>query len=334
MKKYLEILQRGKRLNREQLQDIYEGIFYKKYNEIEIGAFLYGLSIIGETSNEIVPLVKFLREKKINVDISGDILDVCGTGGDGKDSLNISTAVSFVTSACGIITAKHGNRAVSSQSGSSDVLLSLGVNIDANIEKIKNSLDICKLSFLFAPLYHHLLKEVADLRRTIGVRTIFNLLGPLINPANSQYQLIGIANRKLLAAYAESIQELNYKKVVLVSSYDGFDEISVCDKTEVYEIEGKELMKKYSITPEDYGIKRYMESDLQGGDSDYNAKMMLDVFTGNSKRAYYDAILLNSSFAIAMVKNISILDSISMARKVLDEGLVYKKLKELKECLK
>ncbi len=330
MKHILQDLQNKKRFSQSELIKIFTKIVEGSYSDIEISAFLYGLSILGEGVDEILSLVKVLRKKAKIFEVASEAIDVAGTGGDGKSSLNISTTVAFVTSSCGINTIKHGNRAVSSASGSSDVLTALGIDINASEEILKKTLKKSNLCFLFAPNYHKALANIAHIRKFLGVRTIFNLIGPLLNPALVKRQLIGVFSRDILPIYAEVVQQLNYDKVILVSSFDGLDEISVSGETEIYEINKSEKIKNYIIKPEDFGLKRSDIAELKGGDAKYNAKRMEKLFKNPKKDAYYDFILLNSAFALFVSGKFNNIESaFKEAENALNKKLPYDKLREM-----
>ena len=325
---YLLILQKGGILEKEQIENAFIKIIDGGANNEQSAAFLFSLSL-NINADYLFYLVKYLRKKSIKVKSPNNAIDVCGTGGDYHGTLNISTAVAFVTAAAGIATAKHGNRAVSSKSGSSDILNELGVEIMMDKKLAERSLFDNNISFLFAPLYHPALKNVAGLRQKLGVRTIFNLVGPLLNPSSVKKQLIGVFSRKLLPIYAEVVRRLNYEKAIIVSSFDGLDEISVCGKTEIYIVENDKVDTKI-IAAKDFSIGQHELNDLIGGDSKYNAERMVKLLKGEEKGAYYDSVVLNAAFALSLSKDYSnIEDNILIVKKILSKGSAYKILNNL-----
>lgn len=329
MKHFLTKLQNSEPFSEEELEEIFLSIIEKKYDDLQVAAFLFALSLKGETVIEILSLVKILRNKTTIIKSPINTIDVCGTGGDGKNTLNISTAVSFVIAACNISVAKHGNKSVSSSSGSSDVLSELGINIMASKEKMEECLLIHDIAFLFAPNYHISLANIAPIRQSLQVRTIFNLIGPLLNPANVKRQLIGVYNKKLLNIYAEVVRKLCYDKAIIVNSDDGLDEVSVCDYTNVIEISAQDT-KEYKIHPKEFSIKTYEMSDIEGAGSEYNAQRMIELFNGK-KDAYYDAVLLNSAVGLYVSgKYDTIEGSLSKVEEVLSTGDAKNKLNNMK----
>ena len=311
------------------LRKRFEEIIDLAIDKQEIIDFLRQLAKKGEKIEEIYELVMLLRERAIKIDSVDDAIDVCGTGGDGKNTYNISTAVAFVLASLDIPVVKHGNGAVSSKSGSSDVLQELGINIILEKEKVEKALADLKISFLFAPNYHPALKKIAPIRKEMGIRTIFNLVGPLLNPANPKKQFIGVYSRELLPLYAEICKKIGYEHAIIVSSFDGMDEISISDKSEIYEVK-KGVITNVILDPKDYGFKKYKLSEISGGDAKFNADAMLSLFKGK-KNAYYDIVLLNSAMASALGKNfISIEDSLIKIEYNLQNKIVLNKLEELK----
>lgn len=232
-----------KNLNIEQTQFLFRKIMSGNLDDNTISSILISLSDKGETADEITGGASVMKEKSLKVDLNVDAIDMCGTGGDGKHSLNISTAASIVLSSMGIKVAKHGNKGLSSKCGSADVLEELGIDIMKNPEQVKRDIESKNFGFMFAPIYHQAMKNVANVRKQIKKRTIFNLLGPLCNPASVHYQCVGIFSEKLLNTYAESLIKLGAKKAWVFHSRDGLDEISIFDKTDVLEINQSNIKK-------------------------------------------------------------------------------------------
>lgn len=332
MKHFLTKLQNSDSLTEQEIQEVFLAIIEKKYDDLQIAAFLFALSVKGETPQEILQLVKILKKKAITIKAPQNAIDVCGTGGDGHNTLNISTAVAFVVAACGVAVAKHGNKSVSSLSGSSDVLLEMGINIMAPQEKMEECLFAHNIAFLFAPNYHKSLAKIAPVRQALKVRTIFNLIGPLLNPANVSRQLIGVYNQELLKVYSEVLVNLNYDKILVVNSSDGLDEISVCDYTNIIEI-SKTHCQEYSIHPKQFGINIAKISDLKGMGAKYNAERMKKLFDGK-KDAYYDAVLLNAAAGLYVAgKYATIEDSLTRTEEALDKGEVKEKYNNMRGFL-
>ena len=300
-------------------------IMQGKVSEIEISAFLFGLSIKGETLLELLSATKVLRKVSLSINSPLNTIDTCGTGGDALGTYNVSTAVAIVTAACGVPVAKHGNKAISSKSGSSDILSKLGVNINANIEKVEESLNEIGLCFLMAPLYHKAMRHVSKVRSTLGIKTIFNLLGPLINPANTKRQLIGVYHRKWLLPLAKCLDSLGSTKVWVVNGMDGMDEITITSDSEVVEFyKGK--LKSFKINPKKYGMKLSGLEDIKGNSPEDNAKALKDLLNGK-KNAYRDIVILNSAAALVVAdkcKNLS--EGISLAANNIDNGKAFNKL--------
>ena len=289
------------------------------------------MSLKEVSEDEIFNLVKILKERSISIDYAaGDVIDVCGTGGDGLNSLNISTAVAFVVAASGVKVAKHGNRAVSSKSGSSDVLTALGIDINISKEKAESCLKDVGISFLFAPNYHPTLIDMAPIRQKLKVRTIFNLLGPLLNPLNLRHQLIGVCQKELLEIYANVANRFGYQNLIVVNSEDGLDEISISAATNICELKSDEI-KNYQIEPEDFGFNKHDINEIKGGDAEYNAKKMLALFNGEES-AYKDIVLLNAAFALySSGKYADINQSLEIVRSALESGKVLDKFNQMKD---
>lgn len=334
-KSLLDKIVKKKSLNANEAQYAFSSIMSGKCNDIEIAAFLVSLATKGETLNEILEAVKVLRSKSINIKSSKNLLDTCGTGGDGKDTLNISTATAILSAACGVKVAKHGNKAVSSKCGSSDVLKSLGVNIDAGKEKVEECLKNTNLCFLMAPLYHSAMKNVANVRSSLKIKTIFNILGPLINPANANRQLIGVYSKEWLLPIAKCLKKLSIKKAWIVHGLDGLDEITTTTKTLVIEVKNKKI-RRFTIDPNKLGINKATLKDFKGKNNTYNANIILKLFSGKMKDTpFYEIVVLNTAAALVVAeKQDTLKKAIIFAKDSLDQGLALKKLEELKRATK
>ncbi len=300
--------------------------------ESQIAGFLVALRMKGETVDEIVGGALAMREKAEKLRIDKDVvLDTCGTGGDNAGTFNISTAAAIVASAAGAVVAKHGNRAISSKSGSADVLKAIGLNLDGlDIPKAEKALNEIGLAFLFAPLHHKSMRFAAPVRRDLGVRTLFNLLGPLTNPAGANRQLMGVYSRDLVHPVAEVLRELGSQAAMVVNGEPTMDEISLCGPTRVSELKlGK--LTDYEITPEQFGFKRVNLNDLVVKNIDESVEAFMMAIRGRES-PFYDAVLLNSGAAIyvaGMERDIA--GGIKCARDVISKGLAEKKLRSLIE---
>jgi len=327
-----EILSRGNDLTASQMEAVMEEIMTGKASTPQIISFLKNLNNQGETSEELAAAVSVMRRHATKIRTKHKvILDTCGTGGDRKHTFNISTAAAFVVSGAGIAVAKHGNRCVSSKSGSADVLEALGIDINMTKEKIEKCLDDVGIAFLFAPNFHPAMKYAMEARKKMGVRTIFNFLGPLSNPAGATHQLVGVYDGEWANILANSLKELGIEHALIVRGDDGLDEITTTTKTSILEVQSRALKPKYEISPEDFGFKRSELGDLSGGIASDNAKILLDVLNGKlgPKR---DIVILNAAAAIyAADKAESIKDGIGFASKSIDSGSALKKLELLKE---
>jgi anthranilate phosphoribosyltransferase len=297
----------------------------------QISSFITALRMKGETAEELTGAARVMRKKATQVDAGkGVIVDTCGTGGDESMTFNISTAAAFATSACALTVAKHGNKSVSSKSGSADVLKSLGVNIEAEVSRVEECFKEVGIGFLFAPLLHGAMKYAAPVRREIGIRTIFNLLGPLTNPAGAQYQVVGVYDPLLTDMIAKVLSNLGSIHAFVVCGEDGLDEITITDETRVTELKSGKI-KTYHIKPEDFGFERCTLEELKGGNPDDNARIILDILEGK-KGPQRDVVLLNAAAAITAGGKARNLDEgVAFARGAIDSGEALKKLEALKK---
>lgn len=296
----------------------------------QIACLLTALRMKGETIDEITGFAKVMREKMSKVNVKGT-LDIVGTGGDLSNSFNISTTSSFVIAAAGQKVAKHGNRSVSSKSGAADVFEALGVKIQSTHEQAEKSLDEIGLSFLFAQSYHSAMRFVGPTRAQIGVRTVFNILGPLANPAKADFMILGTYDPDLLEPMAKVLMNLGIKRAMLVYGNDRLDEVSISAPTTICEINGGKLIK-YEIKPEDFGLKRGKLADIVGEDGKGNAAVTRGILEGTIKGAKRDIVLLNSGCALYICgKCDSIKEGVKTAAEMIDSGKALKKLEELVE---
>lgn len=320
-----------KNLTEDEMVSVMREIMDGEATQAQIASFITALRMKGETVDEITGAARVMREKALKVKTRASVVvDTCGTGGDESFTFNISTAAAFVAAGAGLTVAKHGNRSVSSKSGSADVLRSLGVNIEAEVERVEECLDAIGIGFLFAPMMHGAMKYAAPVRREIGIRTIFNILGPLTNPAGAQYQVLGVYRSELTEMLAEVLKNLGSISAFVVSGNDGLDEITVTAETKVSELKNG-VVNTYYIKPEDFGMKPCKLFELQGGDPDDNARIIREVLKGE-KGAKRDVVVLNAAAAIAASgKAKDFKDGIKLAEESIDSGKALEKLERLIE---
>ncbi len=306
-------------------------------NQCLNAAILTALAMKGESATEIAGAAEVLAEKKTPLVFSKDInlTDIVGTGGDCKGSFNISSMSALVASACGLILAKHGNRSVSSKCGSADFYQGLGIKIDGTVEKTKSLIEQTGFGFLFAPIYHNAMKHAASVRAQLGIKTIMNLLGPLSNPANAQNQIIGVYSIDLIEPIASAAKMLGTERVMVVSSEDGFDEISPCAKTHITEIKEDGIKHSYIIDPSDFGIQNCSADDLAGGSATDNVNIANEILaspTSDKYKTIKEALYLNAAAALYIGKKAdSIQSGYNMAKVALESGEVAKKINEIVE---
>lgn len=297
----------------------------------QIGAFITALRMKGETVEEVTGAARIMRQKATRVNACATtIVDTCGTGGDKLNTFNISTTTAFVVAAAGIIVAKHGNRAVSSDCGSADVLEALGVNISVDQEIVEECIQQIGIGFLFAPKLHGAMKYAIGPRREIGIRTIFNMLGPLTNPAGATAQLLGVYDPKLTEMFADVLKNMGTKRAFVVHGSDGLDEVTITGETRVAELKDG-IVRTYNIHPKDYVGTTYPLNDIRGGDPTTNAQITKDVLSGKPG-ACRDVVLMNAALAIvAGEKAADIKEGVRVAADCIDSGTAVKKLQALIE---
>lgn len=322
----------GASLTSEEAYNVMGEIMEGKCTDAQIASYITALRMKGETINEIVGSCKAMREKAIYIEPGCDIvLDTCGTGGDGLYLFNISTISAFVVAGCDVVVAKHGNRSVSSQCGSADLLLGLGVNIALPKEGIERCLKEIGIGFLFAPNLHPAMKYAIGPRREIGIRTIFNILGPLTNPARVKYQLLGVYDEGLCEPLAYVLKELGAISAIVLHGKDGSDEASISSATRISELFYNGKIKSYTITPEEFGLKRKSLSEIKGGDVKKNVEIALDILKGKDG-AKMDAVLLNAGIGLNITRKVgSIKEGIEMARESIVSKRALSKLESLKK---
>jgi anthranilate phosphoribosyltransferase len=331
MKNFLLQLAEGESFSEPQMKEAMDLLLGEEVSESEIAAFLMGLKSKGETVEEITGIVKGLKENTLPFRKKfPNVLDNCGTGGDGSSSFNISTTSAFVIAGAGIPVAKHGNRSISSKTGSADVLEYLGINLNLPVEVTEEILDELGIAFLFAPHVHPKLKKVMMVRRQLKIPTIFNFIGPLTNPIDLDYQLLGVYRRDLLPVFAEVLQNLGRKRAVVINGAGFMDEASLQGENHLTLLENG-VISSQSFLPEEAGLPQYDNSAIKGGDSKENAIILKNVLSGE-KGACRDTVLLNAGMGIfTSGKAETIAEGVNIAREVIDSGAAYEKLHRLIE---
>jgi anthranilate phosphoribosyltransferase len=329
IKEAINLLVQGKNLSEGEMISSMRDIMEGQATDAQIASFLTALRIKGETVDEITGAVKVMREKATKIIAPANTVDTCGTGGDMAHTFNISTTSALVVAACGLPVAKHGNRSVSSRSGSADVLEALGVKIDLEPKKVESCLASTGFGFMFAPLFHPAMKYAVGPRRELGIRTVFNILGPLTNPAGAERQVLGVFNDSLTETMASVLANLGVKHAFIVHGEDGLDEITNTDRTKVSELKNGRV-NTYFITPEDFGFQRAKKSDLTGGTAQDNASITMEILKGR-KGPMRDIVIMNSAAAlIAADRADNFLAAAGIATEAIDSGAALKKLEEIK----
>lgn len=315
-------------LTAAEAEQVMDEIMSGEAQQMNMAAFLTALRMKGETVEEISAFAKGMRKHGIKVPVEGDVLEIVGTGGDEANSINISTTASIVVAAAGYKVAKHGNRSVSSRSGAADCLEALGVKLDLEPDKNAEVLKKGNICFMFAQKYHAAMRFVGPVRKALGIRTVFNILGPLANPAGANLELMGVYSEELVEPMAHVLEKLGVKRALVVYGQDRLDEISVSAPTTCVELNNGEY-KKYELTPEQFGFKRSSKSDLVGGDGAANAKITESILKGECTDAKADAVLMNAGAGIYLAGGAgSIEEGINIARETIKSGKAYEKLKE------
>jgi anthranilate phosphoribosyltransferase len=333
IKEAISLLVDGHSLTMEQASEVMEEMTTGQLTPAQFGAFVTALRIKGETADEIAGLASVMRAKSVRVETNGPVIDIVGTGGDNSKSFNISTAAAFVAAGAGIKVAKHNNRAMTSQCGSADVLEALGVKIELNAGQVKDCLEKVGIGFMFAPLFHPSMKFAAAPRRELGIRTVFNILGPLTNPALAESIVLGVASEELGERMAQVLQRLGSRHAMVVCSLNGMDEISTAGRSRVWELQ-KGKITDYQISPEDFGLGVAGVNTLAGGTPRENAAILRAVLEGE-KGPRRDAVIMNAAAGIAVgsKKNSAGLPALKegaeIAREAIDSGQALEKLQRL-----
>jgi len=317
-------------LSREEASAVMGEIMSGEATPSQIACVITALRIKGETAEEITGFASRMRENAVRIHAKAEsLVDTCGTGGDVSGTFNISTVSAIVAAAAGAKVAKHGNRSVSSRCGSADILEAMGVKIDIPPDRAAKCIDEVGIGFIFAPNFHPAMKYAAPSRKEIGIRTIFNILGPLTNPAGAKNQVLGVFNAKLTELMAMVLQNLGSSEVMVVHGMDGIDEISVSDRTKISHLK-EGLIKNYYIEPKNFRMKRYAKEEILGGTVNENIKITSEVLKGIEKGAKRDIVLLNTSAALMAGKVANDMnEGINKAKEAIDGGLAFKKLEEL-----
>lgn len=331
IQEYISKLVEGIDLSENEMAEVMNQIMTGGASDAQIGSFITALRMKGETIEEITGAARVMREKALHVDAGpGTIVDTCGTGGDRSGTFNISTTAAFIAAGAGLKVAKHGNRSVSSRSGSADVLKSLGVNIEVEVERVEECLREMGIGFLFAPLLHGAMKYAIGPRREIGVRTIFNILGPLTNPAGANCQVMGVYDENLTGNLAHVLGNLGSSHAMVVHGMDGLDEITLTTTTRISELKNGNV-NTYNFIPEEFGLERCSIDDIKGGDSEDNAGITADILKGE-KGPKRDVALVNAAAAVvAGGKAGDFRDGLANAAESIDSGAALEKLERLKE---
>ncbi|MBD2503457.1 anthranilate phosphoribosyltransferase [Anabaena azotica] len=332
----------GESLTRTQAAELMQGWLSEAVPPELSGAILTALNFKGVSADELTGMAEVLQSQSKgtatlipNPQSPIPIIDTCGTGGDGSSTFNISTAVAFVAAAYGVPVAKHGNRSASSLTGSADVLEALGVNLSASSDKVQAALQEVGITFLFAPGWHPALKAVASLRRTLRIRTVFNLLGPLVNPLRPTGQVVGLFTPKLLTTVAQALDNLGKQKAIVVHGRERLDEAGLGDLTDVAVLSDGELQLT-TINPQEVGVTPAPIGALRGGDVQENAQILKDVLQGKGTQAQQDAVALNAALALQVAGVVPLLDhaqGVTVAKEILQTGSAWKKLEELVQFL-
>ena len=317
-------------LSEDEMRACFDEIMSGRVTPAQIGAFVTALRMKGETVDEITGAARVMREKSIHIDAGKNIVDTCGTGGSPANTFNISTATAFVVAGCGLKVAKHGNRSVLSACGSADVLEALGVRIDVVPDLAQRCLLEIGIGFLYAPLFHSAMKYAIEPRKEIGIRTIFNILGPLSNPANATGQILGVCDPKLTQTIAQVLKRLGTSRAFVVYGMDGLDEITITGRTRVTELKGGRI-RTYYVTPEKFGLKKARLEDIEGGSTKENAGMILSVLKGE-RGPRRDVVLMNASAALVSgLKAKDFKAGVKLAAGSIDSGRALDKLLKLIE---
>jgi anthranilate phosphoribosyltransferase len=331
IKEAIETVVNGRSLTFEEAATVMEEIMSDEATPAQFAAFVTALRINGETVDEIAGLASVMQAKATPVSVTPPVVDTCGTGGDGFCSFNISTTAAFIVAGAGLKVAKHGNRAMSSQCGSADVLEALGVKIELGAEAVAQCLEKVGIGFMFAPIFHPAMKYAAAPRREIGVRTVFNILGPLTNPAQARFQVIGVPSKELGEKIASVLRRLGTEHSLVVHGTDGMDEISISGKSLVWDVNHHRVSPPYEVSPDDLGFMKASMTQVKGGAARQNARILRGILSGEVG-ARRNIVIMNAAAALVAGNQASDLkEGVCIAEKTLDSGQALAKLNELIE---
>ncbi len=329
IKEAIETVVNGRSLTFEQGAAVMEEIMIGEATPAQFAAFITALRIKGETVDEIAGLASVMQAKATPVQVTPPVVDTCGTGGDGFCSFNISTTAAFIVAGAGLKVAKHGNRAMSSHCGSADVLEALGVRIELGAEAVAQCLETVGIGFMFAPVFHPAMKYATAPRREIGIRTVFNILGPLTNPARAKFQVIGVPSKELGEKIAFVLHRLGTEHSLVVHGIDGMDEISISRKSLVWDVNQHRVLPPYEVSPDDLGFMKASMTQIKGGTARQNAKILRGILSGEVG-ARRNIVIMNAAAALVAGNHASDLkEGVSIAEKTLDSGQALAKLDEL-----
>ncbi len=326
---YLKQIVAGEDLDEKRMAEMLSEIFAGQITDAQIGAFMAALATNGETEEELAGAATAMRRKAHRIQCTADtVVDTCGTGGDGLSTFNISTTTAFVVAGCGVTVAKHGNRSVSSKCGSADVLESLGIRLDLDPELVEEAVEDIGIGFLFAPLYHSAMRFAANARKEVGLRSIFNMLGPLTNPAGANCQLIGVYAPELTEMFAQTLRLLGSRQAYVVHGHDGLDEITICAPTRISELKDGQV-RTFNLDPVPFFGDLAKAEDLVGGDPEANAAITTAILSGE-KGPRRNVVLLNAAAALVVAgKTADLGAGLALARTAIDDGAAKAKLEAL-----
>ena len=330
MKIIIEKLLGNQSLAQEESRDVMFKIMSGEYDDAQIAGFLIALRAKGERSAEIAGFAQAMRDKMTKIESVDDAIDMCGTGGDASGTFNISTAASFVVAGAGVPVAKHGNRSMTSKSGSADVLTALGVDITLPPEKVSECIKTIGIGFMFAPSLHPAMKYARGARKALGTRTVFNILGPLCNPAGVDRQLMGIFEGSLTDKVAKVLKKLGSKRAMVVHGYDGLDEISTTASTKISHLQEDNTIESTAVSPADFGMVKASLEDLKGGEPDENAVIIKNILNNTDQGKKADIVILNAGAGIFVGgKSKTLKEGVEVARASIKSGAALEKLNQL-----
>ncbi|AFH50093.1 Anthranilate phosphoribosyltransferase [Ignavibacterium album JCM 16511] len=331
MKQVIEKLLADSHLSFDEAYNVMTSIMEGNATPVIISSFLTAMKAKGETAEEIAGFAKAMREHSIKIKCENpDVIDVCGTGGDNSGSFNISTATAFVVAACGVPVAKHGNRSISSNSGSADILSQLGVNINMPPQVAEKALNEIGITFLFAPIYHPAMRFAAPVRQELKIRTVFNILGPLTNPVSLKRQMIGTFNNETAKLLCEASKYLDYESLSVICNNNQFDEIFLEHETSVFELNNQKDINNYKLNHNDFDYEKVSKENLKGGTPEENARLMLDIFQNHKKNGAFHTVCANAALALKISgKYSSLSEAVIAAEEAILSNKAFEKLEQL-----